>query len=148
MLPTKRVSRKHNLRELNHQLTTLNFLLDYKHRSVTERFTMLVYIASPYSNVEDKENLMKTVAYYSGKYMKEHPGEYAITGLVHHYACQEHADLGTDWNFWKNFCVEFLRKFDKLVVLKIEGWDKSRGVAAEIELASILNIPIEFIVIN
>jgi hypothetical protein len=94
---------------------------------------MLVYIASPY---------------YSGKYMKEHPGEYTITGLVHHYACQEHADLGTDWNFWKNFCVEFLRKFDKLVVLKIEGWDKSRGVAAEIELASILNIPIEFIDIN
>jgi hypothetical protein len=70
---------------------------------------MIVYVAAPYSNVQDKEHLMNTIAVVCGQYMKDNPGEYTITGLVHHYACQHHSDLGTDWNFWKDFCVEFLQ---------------------------------------
>ena len=105
---------------------------------------MLIYVASPYSKVEDKEALMKAIAKFSGEYMLTHPGQYAVTGLVHHYAASECPTLGTDYAFWEGFCTEFIRKCDKLVVFKYSGWDTSTGVAAEIALATELKIPIEY----
>lgn len=105
---------------------------------------MIVYVAAPYSNVKDKNHLMLTIANASGQYMKNNPGEYTITGLVHHYACQLHEDLGTDWEFWKNFCVDFLRRCDKLLVIMYPKWNESRGVAEEIRLAKELNIPVVY----
>jgi hypothetical protein len=105
---------------------------------------MIVYVAAPYSNVQDKEHLMNTIAVVCGQYMKDNPGEYTITGLVHHYACQHHSDLGTDWNFWKDFCVEFLRRCDKMLVIKFPGWESSHGVAEEIRVANELNIPVVY----
>jgi hypothetical protein len=105
---------------------------------------MLTYIAAPYSKVEDKEALMKAIAKFSGEYMLSHPGEYAMTGLFHHYAATECTELGTDYAFWVNFCTEFLAKCDKLVVLKYKGWDTSTGVAAEISLATHWNLPVEY----
>lgn len=105
---------------------------------------MIVYVAAPYSNVKDKNHLMLTIADVSGQYMKDNPGEYTITGLVHHYACQLHDDIGTDWNFWKDFCEQFIKKCDKLLVIRYEGWDKSFGVAEEIRLANELGIPVVY----
>ena len=106
---------------------------------------MIVYVAAPYSNVPDKEYLMKLIAKVSGKYMVENPGQFTITGLVHHYACQEQRDLGTDWKFWKEFCVDFLRRCDKLLVVCTDGWKESFGVQEEIRIAKELNLPVVYI---
>lgn len=104
----------------------------------------LVYVAAPYSKIEDKHTLMERIADFSGYYMINHPGEYAITGLVHHYASIQRPDLGTDYKFWEEFCVGFIKRCDKVLVLMIDGWEKSTGVHAEINLAKRLNIPIEY----
>lgn len=106
---------------------------------------MLVYVAAPYSNVPDKEKLMDIIARVSAKYMLENPGEYTITGLVHHYACQHESRLGTDWAFWKDFCELFLKRCDKLLVIMYSGWWESGGVQAEIKLAEQLEIPVQYI---
>ena len=53
--------------------------------------------------------------------------------------------LPTDWNYWKNYLELILPRCDELWVLKMEGWDKSNGVAGEIELAKKLNIPINYL---
>lgn len=106
---------------------------------------MIVYVAAPYSNVPDKEELMDVIARVSAKYMLENPGEYTITGLVHHYACQHDSRLGTDWAFWKNFCKEFLDKCDKLLVIQYEGWAYSGGVQTEIKLALDARKPVVYI---
>lgn len=105
---------------------------------------MIVYVAAPYTNVENKEFLMETIAKVCGQYMKNHPSEYTITGLVHHYACQHHSDLGTNWGFWKDFCVDFLRRCDKMLVIKYPGWQQSFGVQEEIRIAQELNIPVVY----
>ena len=104
----------------------------------------LVYVAAPYSRVPDKKELMERIADFCGYYMIKHPGEYAITGLVHHYAAVQRPELGTDYRFWEEFCVGFIKRSEKLVVLMIDGWDSSTGVNAEINLAKRLNIPIEY----
>lgn len=106
---------------------------------------MIVYVAAPYSNIKNKKTLMNAIAYLCGKYMLENPGAYTITGLVHHYACLHHGELGTDWKFWKDFCEQFLTKCDKLLVLTFEGWKESGGVQAEIELAKLNGIEVEYV---
>lgn len=106
---------------------------------------MIVYIAAPYSNVPDKEALMSDIEKFCADYMVSNPGCYAITGLCHHYALKHNSKLGSTWNFWKDFCIEFLSRCDKLIVLTFPGWDTSAGVAAEIRYAQSLGIPIEYI---
>ena len=105
---------------------------------------MLVFISAPYSKVDDKELLMQTIARFSGEYMIAHPGQYAVTGLMHHYALLECPSLGTDYAFWKDWCELFLSRCDKVIVLQLPGWETSTGVSEEIKLATKLSKPIEF----
>lgn len=47
--------------------------------------------------------------------------------------------------YWLDFDVQIMRGADEAYVLKIDGWDKSKGVALEIKEAKRLNIPIRYI---
>lgn len=46
--------------------------------------------------------------------------------------------------YWLAHCVEMLKKCDALYVYCLPGWDKSKGVALEIETARAADIPITF----
>ena len=45
---------------------------------------------------------------------------------------------------WYNFDLMFLKKCDVMKVLKLPGWEESRGVFMEIGVAKSLDIPIEY----
>lgn len=62
--------------------------------------------------------------------------------IVHNHPIAELIDLPKDWAFWEKIDITMLAKCDMLYVLKINGWEKSRGVAAEIKFAMNRNIPI------
>lgn len=109
---------------------------------------MLAYVAAPYSAFRDKNQLMRDIARISADYMIAHPGQFLVSGLCNHYACLENPTLGTDFAFWKEFCVDLMRRCDKLIVIRFGGWDESVGVRGEIHLAMTLGLPIEFIDIN
>jgi hypothetical protein len=105
---------------------------------------MLVYVAAPYSSIPDKNELMRIISKFCGEYMIANPGEYAIPGLVHHYPTLECPELGTDYSFWQNFCEVFLSRCDKMIVLRIPGWQESKGVKGELEFCLTHRIPVEF----
>ena len=46
--------------------------------------------------------------------------------------------LPGEWSFWQPLAREYLRRCDELVVLRIEGWEESEGVRAEIEFVAAL----------
>lgn len=119
-------------------------IVKYGYNDLSIRVPKLAYIAAPYSNVADKQALMRDIAKFSGLYMMKHPDWYAVTGLVHHYATLEVPELGTDYEFWQDWCTLFMSKCDKLIVLTVDGWERSAGVAAEVEFARANNIPIEY----
>lgn len=96
----------------------------------------LVYVAAPYSAIEDRHQLMRDIARISGEYMIANPGEYAVTGLVNHYAALECEGLGTDYQFWQVFCELMINKSDKILVIKFPGWESSIGVSQEIKFAT------------
>jgi hypothetical protein len=48
-------------------------------------------------------------------------------------------------HFWMRQCMPFLAHAAELLVLRLDGWDKSRGVDEEVLIAAKLGIPINFI---
>ena len=54
--------------------------------------------------------------------------------------------LPTDWAFWQRVDVEHLRRCDEVVVLMLDGWDRSAGVREEVRLARELGKPVRYVV--
>lgn len=52
---------------------------------------------------------------------------------THGIAC--HGGLPTDWRFWERYDRAMLAACSRLLVLRLDGWDRSVGVAAEIRIA-------------
>lgn len=50
--------------------------------------------------------------------------------------------LPGDFNYWGEFCLPMLKNCQGLIVVKMDGWDKSSGLKAEIEFAKNNGIPV------
>lgn len=87
---------------------------------------------------------MQQLQKFAADYMVAHPGSYTITGLMHHYACEQNPDLGTNYLFWENFCEWLIDKSDRVIVLKFPDWEFSTGVLDEVEYAKAKGIPVEY----
>ena len=46
--------------------------------------------------------------------------------------------------YWERYDEEIISMCKKLIVLKLNGWEESKGVCAEMAIALRLGIPIEF----
>jgi len=105
----------------------------------------LIYLASPYSNPNDniRENNYKTISKIAAEMVSE--GNVVMSPIAYGHNLLNFCDMPSDWDFWYNFCVTFLLKCDELTVVKMPGWDVSKGVLEEIEIAKNHNIKINFI---
>lgn len=71
-------------------------------------------------------------------------GHVVFSPIVHGHPLVGHG-LPTDWPFWERFDREHLRRCDELVVLTLDGWRESVGVAAEIRIAGELGTPVHYL---
>jgi hypothetical protein len=106
---------------------------------------MVTYLASPYSNPDTAvmEENFKKISKIAAKLTSA--GEIVFSPITYGHTLVQFHQMPTDWEFWKRFCFELLIKCDKMIVCKMEGWDKSRGVAEEISIARDHGIPIEYL---
>lgn len=105
----------------------------------------MIYIAAPY-NYADRSITQKridTVYSVMARLMKE--GHYVVSPLLMHEVVIRH-DLPNEFEYWREYSINMLKRCDKLIVLMLDGWDTSTGVLAEIEYAEQNNIPVEYIV--
>ena len=103
------------------------------------------YLASPYSHPEAK---WREYRYHRAKqavawFAKE--GTITYSPIVHWHNVAEEYDLPTDAKFWETFNHSLLVRCNKLFVLELDGWDKSKGVKAEMALAKQCGIDIEMV---
>ena len=105
----------------------------------------LIYLASPYSHpeLEVQRQRFEQVMEVTAELMKD--GHYIYSPIAATHPMAVAHELPTDWNYWKNYLELILPKCDELWVLMMDGWDKSKGVAGEIELARKLKIPISYL---
>lgn len=106
---------------------------------------MLVYLSAPYSAMPDKNELMRAVKYAAGRYMLANKGAHVVTPLYNHFLLGMFPEMGSDYEFWKSYSLDLLRRCDKLLVLKLHGWQTSTGVCEEIRVAEELQLPIEYL---
>jgi Domain of unknown function (DUF1937) len=105
----------------------------------------VIYFASPYSSsdidVVNKrfESACKVVANLVSE------GYVVFSPIIYGHTLVEWHKMPSDWEFWRKFCQSFLVKCDEMVVYKLEGWEDSKGVQAEIELANQLGLNITYI---
>lgn len=103
------------------------------------------YIACPYTN---KSKEIEALRY---REVREFVAEYARRGqivyspILHFHDAAVVHGLPTAAAFWKEHNATMLRHASRLLVYRLPGWDRSVGVAFEIDLAQRLHIPIDYV---
>jgi hypothetical protein len=94
----------------------------------------MFYLASPYSHPDPaiRQHRFEVACEAAVKLIRM--GHVVFSPIAHSHTMHL-AGLPGDWEFWKRQDEWFVSHCERLVVLTIDGWKESRGVAAEIEIA-------------
>lgn len=105
----------------------------------------MIFVSAPYYDF-DKDIIRSRVAIvskYCGRLISE--GKIAISPICLGHLVVEHCSMPNDFNYWEKYSIKVLSKCNELHVLKIKGWEESRGVSAEIKYAVRHKIKIKYI---
>lgn len=104
----------------------------------------MIYLASPYSHSEAvvREERFRAACRATARLIAA--GHVVFSPIVHGHPLVHHG-LPTDWSFWERFDRDHLVRCDEVVVLTLDGWRESVGVAAEIRIAEELGKPVRYL---
>ncbi len=106
-----------------------------------------IYLACPYSHKDKavEQERFELATKVAGVLIKE--GHLVYSPLTHGHTLSQHVKgLGTDFEFYKNHCLSFIKHWaDKIIVIACDGYDKSIGVSEEIKCAKSLGLPVEYL---
>ena len=102
----------------------------------------MIYLAAPYSHPDPavREERYRQTCWHAVRLMRE--GRLVYSPIVHSHPLAQ-LGLPGDWPFWAEHNREMLGASSRLVVLALDGWQESQGVAAEVEIARGLDLPIQ-----
>lgn len=103
------------------------------------------YLASPYSHPNTNvRHLRYLEAQKALAWLVTHQ-LWTYSPIVHcHEMTKAHA-MPTDAKSWQNFNHMMILRSSGTLVLKIEGWDLSKGLSEEIEFSKLLGLPVALI---
>lgn len=95
----------------------------------------MIYLASPYSHhsATVMERRFTLVMGATASLLRN--GNVIYSPILHFHPLSLAHDLPGNFEFWKNINMGMLEKADELWVLRLDGWEDSIGVAAEIDFA-------------
>jgi hypothetical protein len=104
----------------------------------------VIYLASPYSDPDPvvRERRFDAACRAVATLLRQGKTVFAPVVYTHPIA---RLGLPLDWAFWQPHDLEFLTRCRELVVLKLDGWQQSVGVQAEIAAARALGKPVSFL---
>lgn len=105
----------------------------------------LIYLASPYTHESAEVMQARYLAAVDACASLLRAGMVVYSPIVHCHHISANHELPTDWQYWQKFDEVMIGKADCLAVLMIDGWNRSRGVAAEIQIAERLKKPLHFL---
>ena len=105
----------------------------------------MIYLACPYSHLDSnvREYRFMKANQAAANLMRD--GHIVYSPISHTHPIAMEGDLPLDWSYWQSVDEFYIRLCEKVVVLELNGWQKSKGVQAEIEIARALDKPVEFI---
>ncbi len=106
----------------------------------------MIYLASAYTHPDPSTMAFRydAVCRLTGKLLAEGKVVYSPIAYCHHIQllCPE---LGTKWENWEPIDRKFLELCDEVWVFTLDGWDRSEGVLAEINMAHQMGKPVRYI---
>ena len=101
------------------------------------------YLASPYShpNPAIRHNRWRYALHATAKLIVN--GEFIYSPIVHCHEMAMAHSMPKNFEFWKAYNFAMLEKADRLIILRIDGWEASKGIAAERAFAEENGIPWE-----
>lgn len=105
----------------------------------------MIYLASPYSDSDPSvmEHRFDAVCRKAGELMNA--GHVVYSPIAHCHPIAVRVGLPRDWEFWKKFDTEMIKRATQFLVLKLPGWELSRGVKAESEIAAAMGLIVGYI---
>lgn len=105
----------------------------------------LIYLACPYSDPDPSilEHRFRCVNSAAAKLMRS--GLHVFSPISHTHPIAKAGALPLGWDFWEGYDRAILRTCAALAVLKLLGWDKSKGVAGEEKIAREFGIPVVYL---
>ncbi len=104
-----------------------------------------IYLASPYSSSHEDVRQQRHDAVENLTAQLLSQGFHVFSPIVHCHPMALKYDLPKDIDFWHRYDRMMLSKASMLLVLRLPGWEDSKGVAFEIAVAKELSIPVMFI---
>ncbi len=106
--------------------------------------TPLCYLASPYTHPDPavREQRFKLACRAAAHLIRS--GQSVYSPIAHSHPICDYG-VASDWRQWEEHDLRCLAICDEVVVLKLEGWEHSVGVQAEIAAARALGKPVSFI---
>jgi hypothetical protein len=103
----------------------------------------VIYLASPYSHPDGSVREARFRAACEKAAALLRAGTLVYSPIVHSHPL---AALGLpgDWAFWAAHNQHMLGLCSALVVLQLPGWEQSRGIDAEVEMAQALRLPVRY----
>lgn len=103
------------------------------------------YLASPFSDpvARTRHKRFKAACLCCVALFKE--GHYVFSPIAHSYPIALIGQIGHDFGLWRGYDLEMISRCDALMVLTIDGWDRSIGVRAEMDEAARLGKPIYYV---
>lgn len=109
----------------------------------------MIYIASPYSSplvapVKQQTELLRYQQVLKfAAFILSTGGPPAFSPIVYgHTLASSNAVIGTDHKYWHRFNMDMLRRCEAIFALHLLGFDQSKGVKMELEVAKVLDIPV------
>lgn len=102
----------------------------------------LIYLASPYSHPDHdvREQRFQLACAAASRLMAN--GKHVFSPIAHTHPIALAGDLPKNWEYWKSYDQRMLRCCDEIHVLLLDGWQESVGVAAEMEIAKAIGLPL------
>ncbi len=107
--------------------------------------TEFIYLATPYTH-KDYQTMVarfQMVNKVAAKLMAE--GKYIFSPISHTHPIADAGELPRGWEYWEGYDRRILQTCTKIIVLRLPGWDVSKGVQSEIKIGQEMGIPIEYI---
>jgi len=101
----------------------------------------MIYIASPYTADPELmgERAAKARAFVA--YLAR-TGSHPYSPIVHFHSVAVAHRLPHEFEFWRDINFNMIKRADQLFVLRLKGWEESKGVTAEIIYAHQLDLPV------
>lgn len=98
-----------------------------------------IYLAIPYSDV-NKEESFRLANEHAARLMNE--GYIVFSPISHSHSIAIQNDIPGTWEFWKEQDEAFIKWCDCMIIVCMEGWEKSKGVKAEFNVATDMKKPV------